>query len=709
MVLNNKSYWPRTSYNSEIHNITTEFFNPAFYNSTSYRRITGLFNSNSLTLAARGISEFVNNDGKIQLIISPILTREDSIAITKASTKEFEEILKRSLVNNLSFDNQFEKDHIFALMYLLNKRILEIKVDIPTDQFGNPLDYEKILEYNLFSEKLGVFQDREGNVVSFRGPIDSDSDSWENGKFSITVDASWIPGQKQHVLDDIEKFEKKWNDKNSLDIPIAIKNELINIFHADSMPDLKKYDAPKWAILPNGQILWDNQIKAINSWNKNNFKGIFPVATGGGKTLASLVAGNRLPFDVVILVIVPFKELARQWILNIKNFDPNADTIACYSENPEWKINLPKKLNRYMSKNDLNDIKKRLYVIGVSKSISAKKNSDTDDSLFIEYFRHLNPEKLLIIGDEVHHYGAETSQKIFELKAKYTLGLSATHIRPWDDEGTKALTDFFGRSLNEAKYTVSEGIEEGRLSQYYYYPFFTTLTNKEFENYENLTESINKIFHISKDNKTTNQIQNLTTLTTRRADILKNAENKIKIYCEIIKTKPKLPYIIFADDNEQIEKLIIAHKQSINEINQNSTIILSDNYFIFSGDTGESDRKIILEQSVTHDRPIFSMKCLDEGIDVPDFSGAILVASSRSKREYIQRRGRILRKSSTTKIKELYDIIIFPPPHLNPSQVKIAQNILDTEYERFSELRNDAINQIQALEKYRHYKNKLQT
>ena len=140
MTLKDISNWPKTEYNSKTDNIVTEFFNQALVESDTYKRIAGLFSSNSLALAARGISEVVDNDGKMEMIISPILSKDDIQAIKNSSEAGFENILNKSLLKNFNLEEEFERDHIFALMYLLKKGNLEIRIHIPKDKFGNILD-----------------------------------------------------------------------------------------------------------------------------------------------------------------------------------------------------------------------------------------------------------------------------------------------------------------------------------------------------------------------------------------------------------------------------------------------------------------------------------------------------------------------------------------------------------------------------------------
>jgi len=181
------------------------------------------------------------------------------------------------------------------------------------------------------------------------------------------------------------------------------------------------------------------------------------------------------------------------------------------------------------------------------------------------------------------------------------------------------------------------------------------------------------------------------------ADVIKKARNKIRTYKDVIQDNPKTPYIVFADDNSQLDELKIAHKEIIYEINQNSVKILKDDILVFSGNTEPSERKIILEQTVGQKTPIFAMYCLDEGIDVPEFNAAILVSSSRSNRQYIQRRGRILRKAKREQIAQLYDIVVFPPKQEQAGKNEIAISVVAKEFERVSELSSDAINKHEAL------------
>ena len=701
MVFEDKKNWPKSSYDSRIDNIVTEFYIPALFESTAYKRIAGLFSSNSFALCARGINELISNGGKMELIISPILSKEDAQALKDASNQKTEEILKKSITNELaSMENEFEKDHIFALKYLLKEHFLEIRINIIKDEFGNPLDSETIIKKNMLTEKRGIFQDRDGECVSFRGPINENKDSWERGIFTITVDSSLDTGQKPHVIDDIRIFNNLWKNNDTVKLPEAIKNEIIKNTPEKENIRLEKYNVPLWAILPNGKTLWPNQIRAVNAWKNNNYEGIFSIATSGGKTLSAIVSANLLPKNILILVIVPGLELSEQWDKEIKELDPNSEILICNS-NYEWKKKLTLKLNKFIKGNTSLESQHRNYVLVTT--------STAITSVFQENFRYVDETKIMVIGDEVHHFGSLENQKIFNIKSTYHLGLSATYRRGWDEIGTNAIINYFGRALSEAEYTIAEGIRDKRLSQYSYHPFFTILAQDEFDKYYELSLKISRLSNNNEDGTTAQlnkqEIQKI--ILNQRADIIKKAKNKTKAYKEIIRHSPKSPHIVFVDDFEQLNELKIAHKEIIDELNKNSEIILKDDIFVFSGDTEPWKRKKILQQSIGQKTPIFAMYCLDEGIDIPEFNAAILVSSSRSKRQYIQRRGRILRKAKHEEIAQLFDIVVLPPKQEDTNKNEIAISAVEKEFERVQELSSDAINKYEALRLFDEQKNLL--
>jgi len=690
MVFSEDKSWPDTNYDSKINNIVTEFFIPALKETTTYRRIGGLFSSNSFALCARGIKELIANEGKMELIISPILSKEDAKVMQDASTDDFQKIIRRSISDKLdSIESKFEKDHVGALQYLLKNEYLEIRINVPKDENGKILDAQTIIDQNTFSEKRGIFQDREGKSISFRGPINANRESWEKGNFSITVDVSWIDGQKKHVKDDIKIFEELWESDDTYKLPDIIKKEIIKNAPKREEIDLKKYNVPPWAFLPNGITLWDNQIRAVNAWVDNNFKGIFTIATAGGKTLASLAASSLTPKNVLILIVVHGLELVNQWEKEIMFFDPKANLTICDSEH-DWRGKLGMIISPFFKNTEPSNFENRFYVLVNDATASDDKEEPKG---FLKFFEHVDPQNIMLIADEAHHLGAQTYQKILQIQSNYRLALSATFVRQWDDEGTQIIRDYFGDELSNAKYTVREGIRDGRLCKYLYYPFFAILEQDEFEEYNNKTIDIGiMLSRLKKDPDNQKLKKDLNTLTNIRADIIKKARNKKTAYKEIIKARPKLPFVVFLDDTNQLNEFKEVHNQIVDEINRYSEEKLKKDVFVFDGTTKPWQRKIILEQTIEHKTPIFSMYCLDEGIDVPEFQSAILVSSATGERQYIQRRGRILRGSIQGKIAELYDIVVLPRAQDSTVMMNTAESIIDKELRRVDEISQDALN-----------------
>ena len=146
MTLKKMTDWPKSRYDSRISNVVTEFFIPALQNSTTYRRLGGFFSSTSIALAARGIKELVKNEGKMQLVVSPVLTKEDSVILNNCTTEQRDDIINKSLLEKFDLTDEFEKNHVTALAYLLKKGFLEIRIDIPKDIDGTCLDYDYVMQ-----------------------------------------------------------------------------------------------------------------------------------------------------------------------------------------------------------------------------------------------------------------------------------------------------------------------------------------------------------------------------------------------------------------------------------------------------------------------------------------------------------------------------------------------------------------------------------
>lgn len=690
MALRRSPDWPEPRYDSRISNIATEFFIPALRESTTYRRLAGFFSSTSLSLAARGVKELIDNEGRMQIVASPILTREDA-EVLGGSGRDMDEALDGLLSGRLDMETEFERSHVAALAYLLKKGFLEIRLDVPRGTDGRPLDYDSVIQKSLLDEKLGIFQDREGNAMSFRGPVNENRQSWERGTYEITVDCGWVEGQRVHVEGDAERFQKKWDDAALLALPARTRDRLVGLAPDDpSEIGLERFNVPEWAVLPSGRVLWDHQIRAVNSWVNLGRRGILSMATSGGKTLSALVSASLSPAGSIIVVLVHTGVLVDQWEGEIRGFDPGADLIPCDSGHPGWEPVLSGRLGAYVGGDPGRD--RHLWVLATMQTAAGDK--------FLSNFERIRPELITLVCDEVHHLGAPAYSRALGLDAGRRLGLSATFVREWDEAGTGKIREYFGRQL-DVSYTVSDGIRDKALSRYEYRPFFALMAQEEYDEYSAMSASIRRIYaqmKATRDKAARAELEKrYSKMLMDRAEILKKAEDKPRAYGQVIASAPEKPYIVFADDHEQVGRLKGAHKEAIRRINsERSEGLERDDIMTFSGRLGPDERRKVLEEARGNQTPMFAMYCLDEGVDVPEFRSAILASSSTSKRQYIQRRGRILRSSGKDKA-YLYDIIVLPNPHSYEVDPRDAESIIGHERERVRELAGDAINKWEAI------------
>jgi superfamily II DNA or RNA helicase len=663
MGLRDISFKP--SYDSDEDDILNDFYIPALSKSTSYQRLAGFFSSSALAIAAKGICQLIKNGGTMKLVVGAKLTKQDIEAIEKG-IRSREEVLSELMMKDIdSMESEFVKDHVRALAFMIANGKLEIKVVIPlaTNQ-NNSEELE-----GIYHMKVGLLSDGT-DVVSFSGSINESKMGWLHSIEEFKVFCSWMPGQETYITKDKEKFEKYWNGfaKRAivLDVPTAVKNKLISM--APSNIDelqLEKYNKPE------RKQLWKNQTEAIEAWVKNGYRGILAMATGSGKTLTALSAAALAEPNVATIILVPTEPILAQWTkTEIPKFDPYAQIIACSSNNPEWKSILPFRLAKLRSNDRENVAENRLYVVALLNTAAGPA--------FLKAWEGIKPEKIQVICDEVHHIGAPFFQRCMELQSFRRLGLSATPERAWDPVGTEEITRYFGKTIYE--YDLKRAIEDGRLCHYRYYPFFAFLNRQEFEEYKELSEQISvEIAKASTKRKEESDVsfktsRKLERLLEERARIKKKAEDKVRVFRDAMQKIAERPLIVFCEDEEQLSEIETVLKEK------------GASYLVYTSRMIKWQREKALEIFRKGDTSIMlAIRCLDEGLNVPECEGCVIVASSSSEREFIQRRGRILR-SLKGKIAVLNDIIVLPAEVADQEDMAIAEALIRQELERVRQL-----------------------
>ncbi len=664
----------KISYNSDEDNILDDFYIPALSESIKYKRIGGFFSSSTFAVASQGLSRFIKKSGKIQMIVNHELQEDDNIIINDLvnNPEKLEELLMNE-IHEWDLENNIFKNHIAAFGWMLFNNKLELKIAIGKQK-------------NLLHQKVGILYDEKNNIISFSGSNNESARGWKYNIEEFKVFCGWNDEQKRYLDRDIQLFEKYWNGSANniyvFDLPNAVKNKIISVapeesdkINIDKYPLKKLFEDRNNNKLTNEMPvnksifeLRDYQKKAVKSWLSNNYKGILSMATGSGKTKTALSIVKNL-FDsnkLICVIAMPYEHLVRQWIdKDIQIMFPGVPIIEVHGNANIWKKNLKMILPGF-NKNGI----KHIFIVGLYGSLASKN--------FIEILNSFNidPSNFLYIADELHNAGAPESQNgLLDLYSK-RIGLSATPSRHFDEEGTEIIIKYFNKIVFE--YTIKDAIDDGYLTPYNYYPEPSYLSLEEYDEYYEISKKISrKLMYekFQKENIFNNK--NIKNLLLFRSRILKNAHNKIEVTKHILqklilKYKTNLKHVlIYCDNKKQVESI----QKILNEMNLLNHKITEDE--------SSDDRDYLLKSFAKGEYQVLvAVKILDEGVDIPEAKIAIINASTTNSREYIQRRGRVLRKALDKKVAEIYDVFVLPPKNLDEIDDKIEHSILKKEFER---------------------------
>lgn len=637
------------SYNKSDNDIAEDFYLPCMRNSKSYDRVSGYFGSTIYIIAWDALKDFINNNGHMRIVCSPYLSDADANALSEGYSARNNEILSRSIEQE--FDRMLESDSLAApaklLAYLVAEKIIDIKIAIPTG-------HESVSDKRLFHDKVGIFTDAEGNAVGFRGSMNETYKglSSDGNIESIDVFPSWLDDRDKERLEDAQRFfDKLWhhnlNGVTVYPFPEAstklMKQNSKDVEWEKLLDEIKVTEslADKWKPnhQRNGKWPRKHQINALETWSKHNRRGILEHATGSGKTFTAMCAINAaLENNEVVLILVPSRDLLNQWNKELQNTltDHKVYYLLCGDNNSEWK-----KDNTLQNWTSAQKGNRRII-------ISTMDTAATDT--FIS--RISVGDHIFLVADEVHRLGSENRRKFFQVQTGARLGLSATPRRYGDPDGTAAILEYFD-GLIPPPFTLTDAINSGVLTRYFYYPQKVKLTSKEQDDWNTITKEIQKLIARTRT-KSDEKINiaghpKLKRLLINRARIVKNAENKVKLAIDLLKDKyrPGQRWIVYCDNRMQLQKVLTGAL---------SAGIDAYEYYAEM----EGDREMTLQYFSNNGGVLVSIRCLDEGVDIPETTHALILASSQNPREFIQRRGRILRQSPGKYFAFLYDAITVP-------------------------------------------------
>lgn len=671
-----------------------EFYVPVLSHAIKYDRIAGYFSSSSLAIAARGIAGLITNGGRMRIIASPHLSEADLAVIHKSIDSPQVFVENKFLKEIEEIEDEFQRDHLKALGWMIANDLLEIKL-----AFVIKKDINEIDESALFHQKVGILQDKEGSQLSFSGSINETASGWLNNIEEFKVFKSWEPGQESYLEEDLSKFESFWNDKRPnvrvINISIAVKEKLINIskgFNNEEFIAKKYITSSKKRSINDKLSLFFYQQKAVDTWKENNYSLLFEMATGTGKTrtaIACIYEAVKLDKKLIIIVSCPQGTLSRQWRNEIESIGLTLDqSIIVDGTNYRWR----KELERAIKKVSVgyND-KLIIYTTHSTGSCPDFINLISDNCQHIP---------ICFVGDEAHGLGANVAKNGLQEMYKYRIGLSATPKRWFDDVGSAILTSYFGNksyefTIGDALSTINPITNKPFLVNYYYHPIFIELTDDEFDEYQKMSNSIKKMSVFNQ--KSDVYQKRLESLLFARANIEKNAVNKYEALNEIISNgRASKDTIIFTSDAQINKVLLMLSSKGIitHRFTQEEGTAPEAKY------GGKSERQHLIKKfkDGTY-QALVAIKCLDEGIDIPSASTAILMASSTNPREYIQRIGRVIRQASGKTRAHIYDFILEPNLERlkNPEFIEFEKKIFEKEMNRVEDMSMNAINNAEVL------------
>ena len=585
----------------------------------------------------------------MRIICSPYVSEADASALSEGYSARTDYILTRSIEQEVfaMFDSEVLSAPARLLSYLVAKEIIDIKIAVPSGS-------ESATAKRMFHDKVGIFSDINGNAVGFRGSMNETFKglSSDGNIESIDVFPNWLDDRDCERLNDAKMFfEKLWTHSLSgvvvYQFPQAtkelLKQKSSGVEWEQLLEEIKVTTsiADKWK--PNhkkgGKKPRKHQTNALEAWVQNNRRGIFEHATGSGKTFTAMCAINdALERDEVVLVLVPSRDLLKQWDKELHDTltDKPVYYLLCGDNNSEWRKG--NTLRTWTAK-----------AAGTRRIILSTMDTAASD----EFLKKITQgDHLFVVADEMHRLGSNKRRKTLQIQSGPRLGLSATPYRYGDPEGTAALFGYFG-GLIPPPFTLNNAINSGVLTRYFYHPEKIRLTPTEQKNWDETTKEIQKLIarlNVAEDGSfNINANPRLKQLLICRARIVKNAQGKAPLALKILKEKFRSgdKWIVYCDNIEQLQAVL-----------GKALDAGLDAYEYYAEMRG--DRDATLEYFAANGGVLVSIKCLDEGVDIPATTHALILASSQNPREFIQRRGRILRRSPGKHFAHLYDAIAIP-------------------------------------------------
>jgi superfamily II DNA or RNA helicase len=686
-----------------------EFFTEALIESKTFDLGLGFFSSSGIRSLSYGFALFIANGGKMRVVINQVLSATDKAAIEKGQSQvvdNFEEKIIADISRLAETLSKADKQFFRCFSYLISINRIEFVATVST-------------KGGLAHDKYGIFTDLQGNKITFIGSANFSKTALELNGETITVFSSWNDSDRVSEFQNI--FNESWKEDTPhlIHIPLnEVKTHIEGKFSPETVAELIQHgidlrdiqnlhETPKTKTKPLSPRLIEKleqkeqeprfpfpeerkiQKNAYATWVANDKQGIFAMATGAGKTVTALnCVLKRYHEDgfYKVIIAVPTQALAVQWEQEVKSFNFQ-NIVSTHTEN-DWR-NI---LNRYTTRSIL-DKKKNLVLITTYATFNRRDIQD-----FLKNTRGI--ESFIYIADEAHNIGSTNTLKHLPKNILQRIGLSATPERIYDDVGSEQLYQFFNSRPPQYtyRYTMKQAIEDEILCHYDYYPLFVELTTDEMQAYKTITDQLRKFI----DPDTGKYKKEAEMLLLKRKRIIHKAENKkvaITNLLEDLKNKRKLDYTFvfvpegYEPDYSENDNYSV-QDEDIHIIDEYAQMFREQGYTYHKYISGLEDAQNVLKSFADGEIQILlSMKCLDEGVDIPRAEHAIFCSSTGNPRQFVQRRGRVLRKSKGKIKATIWDLIV-TPPDITGDLSNVERSLFISEVKRIVNFATLADNQI---------------
>lgn len=623
----------------------------------------------------------------MRVVCSPVLARTD-VELLRRGYVERTKILARFDRSLLNFGRRRLED---SVLWLVAAGKLEVRLAIL-----------RLSDHNIYHEKIGIFEDSDQNQVAFSGSANETLSGLQTNFEVVDVFRSWDQTELKRVRRKTADFEGLWSSETDrvdvLPFPQAAVQGLIRQSEmedpdggsthgpAESIPASHFRGLEETLSIPGDLILFEHQQRAVKEWLRADGHGVFEMATGSGKTIAALVSAAALYSikggPLFLLIVCPYLHLVSQWIEVSKRF--GLAPLPCAIGQSKWREELGIALYNLS--------------VGTRPLASAVVTNATfiSDS-FQQLISNLSVPAL-IIGDEVHNLGALNVRKLLPENFQFRLGLSATPERWFDDEGSEAIHQYFGASV--VKYTIEDALRDGVLCHYRYYPVVVELTESEVSEYYELTTRIAREAASAEQLESSSRSDLLEALLIKRARLIAIAQNKLPRLRDIMQSRKQSQHnLIYCGDGTVERAPDVGVTKQMDLVTRMLGHDLNMKVARYIADTPLLRREQLRRDFANGDvQCLVAIRCLDEGVDIPETRCALILASSTNPRQFIQRRGRVLRRSPNKDVAELFDFIVSPPADLaDDANFKVNRQLVRKELLRIVIFANTATNGPEAL------------